>query len=74
MTALTLRKIGNSVGLILPKEDLARMDLKEGDVLHLTRAPDGYRLTSYDPDFEQQMALARQIAKKYRNALRELAK
>ena len=74
LTALKLRKFGNSVGFILPKEELAFMDLKEGDILHLTHAPGGARLTAYDPDFETQMALARKIAKKYRNALRELAK
>jgi hypothetical protein len=50
------------------------MNVGEGDVIHLTRTPDGYRVTAHDPEFETQMELARKIMKKYRNALRELAK
>lgn len=74
MTALKLRKFGNSVGCLFSKEDLATMGVGEGDTLHLTRAPGGHRITAHDPEFEIQMALARQIMKKRRNALRELAK
>jgi putative addiction module antidote len=74
MVALKLRKIGNSLGAILPQEALARMHLADGDTIFLTETPDGYRLTPYDPDFEQQMAKARRIMKKRRNVLRELAK
>lgn len=74
MVALKLRKIGNSVGTILPLEALARMHLAEGDTIFLTEAPGGYRVTPYDPDFEQQMTRARRIMKKRRNVLRELAK
>jgi putative addiction module antidote len=74
MTALKLKRIGNSVGVIIPKEVLARMNLDEGDSLFLTEAPGGYRLTPYEPEFEAQMAAARRIMKKRRNALRELAK
>jgi putative addiction module antidote len=74
MTALKLKRIGNSVGVIIPKDVLARMNLDEGDSLFLTEAPGGYRLTPYEPEFEAQMAAARRIMKKRRNALRELAK
>ena len=74
MTALKLRKIGNSVGLVLPKEELMIMGLEEGDTVHFTRISGGARITNYDPEFEAQMAAARKIAKKRWNALRELAK
>ena len=74
MTALKLTKIGNSVGVIIPKEVLARLDVDAGDTLYLTESPDGLRVTPYDPDFERHMASARKIMKKRRNALRELAK
>jgi putative addiction module antidote len=74
MTALKLRKIGNSVGLVLPKEVLARLRVEAGDTIHMTEAPGGVRLTPYDPVFERQMAVARKIMKRNRNVLRELAK
>ena len=74
-TALKLTQIGNSVGVILPKEVLARLKLEKGDTVFVTDAADGgITLTPYNPDFEQQMALARQVMKKRRDALRELAK
>jgi len=74
MVALKLRAIGNSVGAVLPKDVLARLHVQEGDTLYLTEAPDGYRLTPYDPEFEVQMDAARKVMKKRRNLLRELAK
>lgn len=74
MVALKLTKVGNSTGVILPKEVLAKLQLGQGDTVYLTDAADGMRITPYDPDFERQMALARRVAKKRRNALRELAK
>ncbi len=74
MTKLRLTSVGNSAGLVLPKEVLARMKLQKGDTVFLTEAPDGYRLTPYDPAFETQMTAARLIMKKRRAALRELAK
>lgn len=67
-------QIGNSLGIILPKDALSKMKVGKGDVLHLTESPDGFRVTPYDPEFEQQMAQAREIMKKRRNVLRELAK
>jgi len=74
MLALKLVKMGNSTGVILPKEALAKLNVEQGDTVYLTEAADGMRITPYDPDFERQMALARRVAKKRRNALRELAK
>lgn len=71
---LKLTQIGNSVGVILPKEALARMKLEKGDTVFLTESPDGYRITEFDPDFEGQMTLAEEIMKRRRNVLRELAK
>lgn len=72
--ALKLTRIGNSVGVVLPKDILARLKLEAGDAIYLTESPDGYRLTPYDVEFEEQMTLARQIMKERRDALRELAK
>lgn len=74
MIELKLTTIGNSLGVVLPKEALARLKVAKGDTLYITETPDGYRLTPYNPDFEQQMAAARKIMKKRRAALRELAK
>ncbi len=74
MVALKARKVGNSLGLTLPKEVAVKLKLKEGDTLFLTETQDGFRLTPYDPAFEEEMAAAGDIMKKRRNALRELAK
>lgn len=75
MSALKLTQIGNSVGVILPKEVLARMKLGKGDAVYLTDAAnDGITLTPYNPEFEAQMTEARRIMKKRREVLRELAK
>jgi putative addiction module antidote len=74
MTALKLTQIGNSIGIILPKEVLARLKLEKGDTVFVTDAVDGIKLTPYSPEFEQQMRLARRIMKERRDVLRELAK
>ena len=74
MHALKLTQIGNSVGVILPKEVLARLKLEKGDMLYLTDSPDGMRITPHDPVFEGQMQVARDIMKSRRGVLRELAK
>ncbi|WMT85981.1 AbrB/MazE/SpoVT family DNA-binding domain-containing protein [Pelagibacterium sp. 26DY04] len=75
MTKLKVRSIGNSLGVILPKDALSQLHVGDGDTLYLTTAPDGaMRLTAYDPQFEDQMQAARKGMAKYRNALRELAK
>ena len=74
MTTLTVTTIGNSLGILLPKEVTQRLEIQKGDKLFLTNGPDGYRITVYDPEFEEQMNLARKIMKNRRNALRQLAK
>ena len=74
MTALKLTQIGNSVGVILPKETLARLKVGKGDTLFVSETPDGISLTPHDPAFEAQMKAARDIMHKRRNVLRELAK
>ena len=74
MIELKLTAVGNSLGVVLPKEALARLKLAKGDTIYLTDSPDGYRLTPYNPEFEAQMDVARKIMKKRRAALRELAK
>jgi len=70
----TVTQIGNSTGVILPKEVAARLKVKKGDSVFLTETPDGYAITPYDPEFETQMKAARRGMAKYRNALHELAK
>ncbi len=74
MHTLKLTQIGNSVGVILPKEVLAKLQLEKGDEVYLTDSPDGVRLTVHNPEFEAQMKVARDIMKKRRAVLRELAK
>lgn len=74
MAKLTLRKFGNSVGAIIPQEVLNALHVDQGDVLYLVAAPDGYRLTPYDPEFERQMEVARGVMKRRRNVLRALAR
>ena len=72
---LKLRKVGNSVGLVLPKEALARLNAREGDALVFTDTPDGgFRVTPNKADFKRQMEAAEKVITRYRNALRELAK
>ena len=74
MFTLKLTQIGNSVGVILPKEVLARLKLKRGDEVYITESPDGYRITPHSSDFEEQMKVAREIMNERRAVLRELAK
>ena len=74
MTALKLTQIGNSVGVILPKEMLTRLGLQKGDTVFAVDIPDGVRLTASDPEFEAQMEVARKLMKRWRPVLRELAK
>lgn len=71
---ITLRKIGNSLGFILPKEAAQVLNAQEGEQVTLTQSPDGLRITSYDPEFEKKMKIADSIMSRYKNSLRELAK
>jgi len=72
--ALKLIPIGNSTGVVLPKELLARLRVSQGDNLYVTEAPDGVRITAADPEFERRMKLAEQIMREDRDILRVLAK
>lgn len=74
MTALKIRRIGNSLGATLPRAVLDRLKLSEGDTLYLTESPEGFKLTPYDEDFARAMKAFERTRKKYRNAFRELAK
>jgi putative addiction module antidote len=75
LATVEIKKIGNSSGLILPKDVMARLNLSVGDQLYATLTPDGgIRFTPYNPDFEKAMEVARRGMKRYHNALAELAK
>lgn len=76
MSALKLKvtRIGNSNGVVLPKEAMARLKIEAGDTIFLTEAPGGYRIVNYDPDFEATMEAARKVMRKRRTLLRSLAK
>ena len=72
---LQIRKIGNSVGVILPKELLARLNLKEGDKFYPVEQPDGsLRLTPFNPKHARTMEIAREIMHEYRDTFAALAK
>jgi putative addiction module antidote len=71
---LTVKKRGNSLSIIVPKEMAASMNVGDGDNLFATKTSSGYELSAYDPNFEKKINAARQGMKKYRNALIELAK
>lgn len=71
---LKIIKIGNSAGVVLPKDVLERLRLEVGDTLSCSQTPNGLSLSTADPEFDEQMVQARTIMKRYRNALRELAK
>ncbi|MFL6862097.1 MAG: AbrB/MazE/SpoVT family DNA-binding domain-containing protein [Allosphingosinicella sp.] len=71
---LKVTKIGNSAGVILPKEMLAQLGAGVGDTLSVTRTPRGIELAASQSDFDAQMKVAREVMVKYRDALRELAK
>ncbi len=71
---LKVRKVGNSLGVVLPKEALARLKVEEGQALYLTEAPDGYRVTAGNAEFGRQMVVVDRLCRRYRNTFRELAK
>ena len=70
MVKTTVRKIGNSLCVILPTRALQALHVGEGDDLYLTEAPGGLRMTPYDPDFDETMKIAEGVMGRYRNALR----
>lgn len=71
---LKLIPIGNSTGLILPKDVLARLGVGQGDSVTFVETTDGLELRPHDPEFERQMEVAREVMQRRRKALRELAK
>ncbi len=75
MVELKVRRIGNSLGVVLPKEVIARLNTRDGEPLYLTETPEGgYRMAPHDPAFEAKMAKAEGIVSRYRNTLNVLAK
>ncbi|KRT73298.1 MAG: putative addiction module antidote [Deltaproteobacteria bacterium CSP1-8] len=74
MRKVKVRKVGNSLGAILPGEVAARLRVKEGDTLSVTETPDGIQLSPYDPDFEEAMEAFERGRARYRNAMRRLSK
>jgi putative addiction module antidote len=75
MVELKVRKFGNSLGVVLPKEVINHLQTGEGEPLFLVETSEGeYRLTPYDPTFEKKMRKAEDIMSRYRNALHVLAK
>jgi putative addiction module antidote len=72
--ALKLRPFGSSVGVIIPKDVLGSLNVREGDTVFLTEGQDGYRVVAHDPNFAQAMEIYHRGARKYRNTLRELSK
>jgi len=74
MIKVKVRKVGNSLGAILPAEVAARLRVKEGDSLSITETPDGVQLSAYDAEFEAAMEAFERGRVRYRNALRRLSK
>jgi putative addiction module antidote len=74
MLKVKVTAIGNSMGIVLPKEALTKLKAEKGDVLYLVEGPEGLTLTPYEQDFDTQMRAAEKVMKKYRNALHALAK
>jgi len=65
--------VGNSAGIILPKEILARLNIQKGDTVYITEGSHGIRLMPFDPDFASQMAAAREVMHENRDVLQRLA-
>jgi putative addiction module antidote len=72
-TPIKIIPIGNSNGVILPKEILARLNLQKGDILYLTEGPQGIRLAPFDEQFAAQMDVARGVMRENRDVLQRLA-
>jgi len=74
MASLKVTTVGNSVGLILPRDLLAKLRVAKGDTLYVTETPNGIELTPFNPDFAAQMDAAESIMRENRDALRKLAR
>ena len=73
MATVKITTVGNSVGVVLPKEFLGKMRVAKGDTLYVLETPDGVELTPYRPDFARQMDIAKDIMRENRDVLRKLA-
>jgi putative addiction module antidote len=73
MTTIKIRDVGNSLGVVLPKELIARLRVSKGDKLFVQETVDGLRLTAYDPEFQKQMEIAKMVMQEDRDALRALS-
>jgi putative addiction module antidote len=65
--------VGNSTGIVLPKDVLERLRVRKSDILHVVETPNGVELTPYDPEFKAQLGIAEQVMRADRNVLRKLA-
>ena len=74
MHTLKVTQIGNSFGVILPRDVLARLKLNKGDTVYMTETPDGFALTPLDPNFAEQLDIGREFMREYRDTFRALAK
>ena len=74
MNSLKLTRVGTSTGIVIPKEMLARMKVKQGDTLFAIETKEGYFITPYDPAIEDQLDAGRQLMKDYRETFKALAK
>ncbi len=70
---LKITTVGNSAGVILPKELRARLRLEKGDALYATELPDGIKLSPFDPKLAKQMEVAERVMRRRRTLLRKLA-
>ena len=74
MHRLKLTQIGNSVGVVLPKEALSRLKLGKGETVSLTETPDGYTLTPYDPALDEEITAGRACMRDFKDTFHQLAK
>lgn len=74
MQALKLIQIGNSYGVIFPKEIVAKLQAAKGDAIYVTETPQGIALSAFDPSFEEQLEAGREFMREYRDTFRALAK
>jgi putative addiction module antidote len=74
MYQVKVTQIGNSLGVVLPKEVVERLGIARGQMLSLSETTNGLELSAFDPEFEEQMQMAEEIMDRYRDTLRELAK
>lgn len=73
MVQLTVRRVGNSLAIILPDEATQALGVEDGDILFLTESAEGFQLRTYEPEFRRQMEAAENCMQRYRSAIRELA-